>query len=116
MKNLFITIIVLFAFTLVSCSKDIELKNQDWSCEKGTCKVDFSLKSNKDHETIQKVRIIAHSQKDSGKGAVVDNIIGEKTVYIELKATEQKNCTETINLSSYLKPSMVVISHSESER
>lgn len=111
MKKLFITTIVLFTFALVSCSRDIELKNQDWSCEKGSCKVEFSLKNNKDARTIQKVRIIAHNQRDIGKGAIIDNIIGEKTVYIELKAREQKNCAETFYLSSYLNPSMVVIIH-----
>ena len=116
MKKLYITTIVLFAFFLASCSKDIELKNQNWSCEKGKCKVEFLIKNNKDQETIQKVRIIAHNQRDIGKGAIVDNIIGEKTFYVELKAREQKNCTETINLSSYLKSSMVVISHSEAEK
>ncbi|MHB8131664.1 MAG: hypothetical protein ACYDEX_22010 [Mobilitalea sp.] len=114
MKKLFITTIVLFALT--SCGKDVELKNQNWSCESGTCKVEFSLKNNKDHGAIRKVRIIAYNQTDVGKGAIAHNIVGEKIFYTELRAGEQKNYTENIIFYSYLKPNMVVISHSAGER
>ena len=114
MKIIFITTLILFALT--SCGKDVELKNQNWSCESGTCKVEFSLKNNKDHGAIQKIRIIAYNQTDIAKGAISHNIVGEKIFYSELKAGEQKNYTENINFYSYLKPNMVVINHTEDKR
>lgn len=114
MNKIFITAIILIALT--SCGKDVELRNEDWSCEMGTCKVKFTLKNNKNNTATQKVRILAYNQTDVAKGAIAHNIVGEKTFYTELKAGEQKNYTENVTFYSYLKPNMVVISHAEEKR
>jgi len=116
MKSLCIATIGIFLLISISCSKSVELNNQDWSCAQGICKIKFSLKNNENHETIRKIRIIAYSQTDIAKGAIVYNIIGERVFYVELKPKEQKNITEKLNLYSYLSPSMVVISHFDAGR
>lgn len=113
MKNIFIVIIVIYSIAFVSCSNDIVLTNQAWSYEKGICTVEFSIKSNRDYDVILWIRIIAHSREDIGRGAIINDVIGEKTLYMELKPREEKKWTGTINLLPNIRPNMMVIKYSE---
>ncbi len=116
MKRIFIVIIVIYSSALVSCSKDIALTNQAWSYEKGICTFEFSIKNNKDYDVIRRIRIIAYSLKDIGGQTIVSYVIGKKAFYIVLKPREEKKYTGTINLILNIRPSMVVISHSEGKK
>jgi hypothetical protein len=113
MKKIFIVIIIIYSLVFVSCSNDIVLTNQAWSYEKEICTVEFSIKSNRSYYIIRKIQIIAHSLKHIGRGAVRNDVIGEKTFFIELKPREEKKWTGTINLFPNIRPSMVVINFSE---
>lgn len=96
MKNIFIVIIIVYSLVFVSCSNDIVLTNQAWSYEKEICTVEFSIKSNRDYNIIRRIRIIAHSQKDIGRGAVINNVIGEKIFYIEYSQGKKKDGLEQL--------------------
>ncbi|MDQ1353791.1 MAG: hypothetical protein QG657_4098 [Acidobacteriota bacterium] len=109
MKKILIVIIIIYLLVFVSCSNDIVLTNQAWSYEKEICTVEFSIKSNRDYNIIRRIRIIAHSQRHIGKGAIINDVIGEKTLCMELKPREEKKWTGTINLFPNIRPSMVVI-------
>ncbi len=99
----------------MSCNNDVELTEQDWSYVNDICKVEFSLKNNDSIEAIRKIRIIAHRQKDIGKGAVVNKIKEKKTITLKLMPSEEKTYIETINLIPNSRPSMVVVSQTETE-
>ena len=46
-----------------------------------------------------------------GKGAVVSDIIGEKTIFVTLKPNEELRIEERMQLLFNQKPSMVTIDH-----
>ena len=102
---------VLVTFGPCSCSREIKLSNEKWYYAKGVCEVTFTIRNNEDNEATRIVRILAHRLKDIGKVAVVNDIIGEKTVVVHLKPREKLEVRETISLMLNLRPSMVVVTH-----
>ena len=113
-KRLGILILLgLIALSLYACGKDIELISQNWSYEDGICKGDFILKNNMDNFSTRKVRTVAHRQRNIGKGAVVNDILGEKVLHLGLRPHEIVEKTEPIDLIPNLRPSMIIVNHFE---
>ena len=83
--------------------------------ENGKCEVTFTLKNNEYNERSRKVRIVAHRQSNIGKGAVVNDILGEKTFLVYLKPREKKEITETVDLFPNLRPTIVIVRHFEAK-
>lgn len=102
-------ILLLSAVFLCGCGPDVELDSQDWNYQNGECTVRMILKNNSDLHTTRSVRIIVHRQRDIGRGAVVNRIIGEKIITIHLQPLETRSVTEQVVLPFPAKPSRVTI-------
>ena len=113
MNKIFIVIVVIYSFALVSCSRGIVLTDQTWRDEDGICTVEFTIKNNTDNEAIRRIQITAYIVKDDGWRAIMSDIIAEKAFYIGLKPGEEKKWTGTIELFLGMRPSMVVIRDTE---
>lgn len=101
--------ILLSTLFLFGCGRDVELSSQDWSYKNGECTVRMILKNNTDLRTTRGVRIIAHRQRNIGRGAIVNSIIGEKIITVDLHPLEIRRITEQVVLPFPAKPSMVTV-------
>jgi hypothetical protein len=97
---------------LLACSDSIEITNQKWKYENRQCKITFTIKNNEHSGTSRKVKITAFRQRYIGD-ATVSDIIGEKTLYIDIKPNEVLDVEETIKLILNKKPTMVTVKHFE---
>jgi len=113
MKNQFKVMVFLLAVTLGACSKEVEITSHDWIFEKGSCEASFTLKSNASTEIDRKIRITAYRQKNIGKGARVNDTIGEKEFIITLKPNEKREFKEKVVLKIRTRPYMVIVSQFE---
>jgi len=87
------------------------LESHKWVYEEGVCNVTFKLRNDGNRVVDLNVRIVAHKQKSIGKGAVVDDIIGEKVVSVRIGQHEEKELSETLALFQNIRPDRVVVSH-----
>ena len=106
-----LSLIILLAFVLYSCGIEVELDDKKWSYENKKLKISFILKNNGYSESLRKVKIIAHKQRDIGHGAIVNDIIGEKIITVHLQPREEIKITDEIDLLLNLRPTMVVFNH-----
>ena len=105
--------VILAAFLLLyACSDSIEITNQKWKYENRQCKVAFTIKNNEHSGTSRKVKITAFRQRHIGD-AIVSDITGEKTLFIDIKPNEVLDVEETIKLILNKKPTMVTVKHFE---
>jgi hypothetical protein len=105
--------LIFVAFLLLyACSDSIEITNQKWRFENRQCKVAFTIKNNEHSGTLRKVKITAFRQRYIGD-AIVSDILGEKTLFIEIKPNEVLDVEETIKLILNKKPTMVTVKHFE---
>lgn len=91
-----------------ACSDSIEITNQKWKYENRQCKVAFTIKNNEHSGTLRKVKITVFRQRNIGD-AIVNDILGEKTLFIEIKPNEVLDVEETIKLILNKRPTMVTI-------
>ena len=106
-----ITLLAIISILIFSCSEKIEIYDQEWSYENQHCKVAFKIRNNEDYEKSIKVKLTAHKQRNLGKGGMVNDIIGEKTIIVDLRASEEQSFEETIKLLINKRPSMVTVNH-----
>lgn len=55
---------------------DVKISNITWAYDNSTCFVSFKIINNSHNALLRNVRITAHWQRNIGKGAVVNDIIG----------------------------------------
>lgn len=107
--------VVLLAFTLLSCSNEIELENKKWSYENGNLNISFSLKNNGYSDISRNIHVTAYRQRKVGNGAIVNDVVGDKMITVYLPPNEERKITDTIELLLQQKPTMVVFNHFEAK-
>lgn len=109
MRNKLHPLLILTFVFLCSCSKDVKILDQNFTCENGLCVVKFKIENNIYEELDRKIYISLNRQRNIGKGAVVNDVLGEKSFIVHLKPNEKRVIEEPIKLIFNKMPSMLIL-------
>jgi hypothetical protein len=105
-----VIIFLIVAIYFYQKDDDVKISNITWAYNSGNCFVSFKIMNNSHNGLLRNVRITAHWQRNIGKGAVVNDIIGEKIITLELAPRSDQEFKESIKLSINRRPDIVSVS------
>jgi hypothetical protein len=106
-----IVAVIIFIIALYFYQKDdVKVSNVNWTYNDGSCFVSFKIKNNSHYDLSRNVRITAHFQRNIGKGAVVNDIVGEKIITFNLAPRADIEFKETLELNINRRPDIVSVS------
>lgn len=88
---------------------DISISNVQWECSHGACNVSFNIANRSNNKSQRKIRIRAHSQRMIGKGAIVNEIVGEKNLTLSIAPFERRQIQEKLVLTGMGKVHLVAV-------
>gem|GEM_PF-4921276 len=109
MRNKPIILLIFVSVFLWACGKDVAIYEKNFSCDNGECIVKFEIQNSKYEEIDRKIYISLTRQRNIGKGAVVNDMLGEKSSIVHLKPNEKKVIEEPVKLILNKIPSMLII-------
>ena len=103
---------------LVGCTQDpTKVDSVEWSCDKKSkereCLVSFVAENQSHLPAASVIRIRAHLRKYDAKGAIHNNVVGDKVIRVTLAPGEKRQYSETLQPFSAITQIVVTISSKE---
>lgn len=81
-----------------------------WACDQTACKVNFSVKNSTHGSEVFQCVIRAYRKRSMGHGAVVTDLVGEKSFDIQMYTGENRSFDEILPLSAKSRVDLVSVS------